>query len=118
MKTIRVPVRTNIQLFRFVEVSAVDEAAAVSEVERLCALANEGKETNNPAVAGLTAESIDKAIKGYQPPRNTQTDLQWVPGVIEMHDDVEIDRINGVIVVGEDPPLFGEALFGDAPFGG
>lgn len=86
----RVPITTNIQLFKYVEVEEATEEEAVAEVQRLI---DEGK------MEGLTAASVWSAIEDLRGPFTKESELDWTPGIIEDVDDIRIDDINDVIEV-------------------
>lgn len=81
MKTFRVPVIADIQIFKHVEVSAATENEAVAAVQRRLKLVGV-VEDDHPDVAGLTVASIEEAIDEMRGPRTPEKDLTWVPGLV------------------------------------
>ncbi len=80
MTTFKVPVVTNIELFKNIEVQAdsADDARAIAE--KFILLAENDDESDHPVVAGLTDEALQKAVDALEPSYLTTSDLEWTPG--------------------------------------
>jgi hypothetical protein len=79
MTTFKVPVVTNIELFKYIEVQAdsADDARAVAE--KFILLAESDDESEHPVVAGLTDDAVQKAVDALEASSLTTSDLEWTP---------------------------------------
>jgi hypothetical protein len=104
----RVPVRTEIQLFKYVEVendevnSEVGRLADRNEVHRRCEAAAEQYESDDPKLVPLTGNSVQDAIEALRLMPTDLTDLQWQPGLIGIFEEVTVDEDNEVICMEEE----------------
>jgi hypothetical protein len=91
----RVPVVTDIQFVKYVEVEAETEQAAVAEVERCITLSENDEESTNPTVAGLTSEAVNEAVTEFQSFGDGEL-MDWQPAIVMSVDRILVDRWNSV----------------------
>jgi hypothetical protein len=101
MTTFKVPVVTNIQLFKYIEVQADSKDDARAIAEKFIMLAENDDQSDHPIVAGLTDEAVQKAVDGLQPSDLTASDLEWTPGVSAAFARVIVDPDSAIIEVKE-----------------
>jgi hypothetical protein len=97
MKTFRVPVVTDIQLWKYVQVEAESEEAAEAKVRAFIEEAAnlEGDATSdNPAVSGLTYDAVQGAVNNLEPSDVTVSDLEWTPGIVGEFSPIRVDPNN------------------------
>jgi hypothetical protein len=97
----KVPVLTNIQLYKYVEVEdpkITTEAEAVDEVRRRCEEAAYAQRSDDPLLAELTEESVQDALKTLRYQLDSKSDLEWFTGLLDF-EGVMVNEMDPVVEI-------------------